>query len=62
MTEISTRTEILITMYQIIEESAKNRIDQRQVNTIESEFKERQVRLRENLRERFEELRTALKI
>jgi hypothetical protein len=62
VTEISTRTELLITMYQIIEESAKNRIDQREVDRLQKEFKEKSVKLKRNLQERFFELRTALKI
>jgi len=46
VTEISTRTELLITMYQIIEESAKNRIDQKQVDFLNAEFKEKSVKLK----------------
>ncbi len=62
MTEISTRTELLITIYQIIEESSKNRIDQKQVDRLYQEFREKSVRLKENLQTRFNELRTALNI
>lgn len=39
ISEISARTELLLTEYQIIEEACKNRVVQSEVDKLEREFK-----------------------
>jgi hypothetical protein len=43
--EIEYRTELLITMYQIVDDLGKNRIDQRQVEKLTKDFKLKQEKL-----------------
>ena len=38
MAEITSRTELLMTMYEIVEDLGRNRIDQRQVEKLAREF------------------------
>jgi hypothetical protein len=37
--EITSRTELLMTMYQIVEDLGENKIDQRSVEKLDKEFK-----------------------
>ena len=43
--EITYRTELLITMYQIVEDLGKNKIDQRQVEMLQKEFNSKNEKL-----------------
>ena len=60
--ELTIRTELLIQMYQIVDDISKDRVDQVQVRQMESEFRHKSNELRNNLKEKFNELKTILKI
>ena len=51
-----------MTMYEIVEDLGKNRIEQRQVEKLAKEFVNKQEKLQKQLKEKFNELRTALKV
>jgi len=58
--EITVRTELLMQIYELIEETSSNRVDQRQVEVMENEFDKKSSSLQNSLREKFQELRAAL--
>lgn len=60
--EITYRTEILMTMYQIVDDLGRNKIDQRQVDALAREFKQKQDKMRTQLHDKFQELHMQLKI
>ena len=60
--ELSIRTELLIQMYQIVDEISADRVDQVQVNQMASEFRHKSNELKNTLKEKFNELKTILKI
>ena len=62
VSELTIRTELLIQMYQIIDDISQNRIDQVQVSQMASEFRHKSNELRTNLKEKFNHLKTILKI
>ncbi len=55
--EITSRTELLMTMYQIVEDLGQNKIDQLQVEKLAKEFETKRNQLNINLKEKFKELR-----
>ena len=55
--EITSRTELLMTMYQIVEDLGQNKIDQVQVEKLAKEFETKRNQLNINLKEKFKELR-----
>ena len=59
---MSIRTELLIQMYQIVDEISRDRVDQVQVNQMASEFRHKSNELKNTLKEKFNELKTILKI
>jgi hypothetical protein len=60
--ELTIRTELLIQMYQIVDDISENRIDQVQVGKMASEFRYKSNELRNSLKEKFNELKIMLKI
>ena len=60
--ELSVRTELLIQMYQIVDEISRDRVDQVQVNQMAAEFRHKSNELKNHLKEKFNELKTILKI
>lgn len=60
--ELAVRTELLIQMYQIVDDISQNRVDQAQVNQMNTEFRQKSNELRSNLKEKFNELKMILKI
>ena len=60
--ELTIRTELLIQMYQIVDDISQNRIDQVQVSQMASEFRHKSNELRNTLKEKFNQLKTILKI
>ena len=60
VSEITVRTELLMQLYELIEETSSNRVDQRQVEIMESDFKGKREVLTKQLKQRFAELRAAL--
>lgn len=51
-----------MTMYEIVEDLGRNRIEQRQVEKLAKEFLLKQEKLQKHLKDQFNELRTALKV
>mmetsp|Transcript_17054 Transcript_17054/g.22975 ORF Transcript_17054/g.22975 Transcript_17054/m.22975 type:complete len:87 (+) Transcript_17054:521-781(+) len=60
--ELTVRTELLIQMYQIVDDISQNRVDQATVSKLNSDFRSKSNELRNNLKEKFAELKTLLKI
>lgn len=60
--EITLRTELLIQIYQLVQETSENRIDQAQVSAMAAEFQQKAADLRRTLKDKFNELKTILKI
>lgn len=60
--ELAVRTELLIQMYQIVDDISQNRVDQAHVNQMNTEFRQKSNELRSNLKEKFNELKMILKI
>ena len=60
--ELTIRTELLIQMYQIVDDISQNRVDQNVVSKMASEFRAKSNELKQNLKEKFNELKTLLKI
>mmetsp|Transcript_13169 Transcript_13169/g.22319 ORF Transcript_13169/g.22319 Transcript_13169/m.22319 type:complete len:335 (-) Transcript_13169:615-1619(-) len=60
--EISIRTECLTEMYQMVAQSAAEKPDEVQVDSIYQQFQKKQTDLRSQLKERFKEMRALLKI
>ena len=60
--ELTIRTELLIQMYQIVDDISQNRVDQNVVTRMNSEFRQKSNELKNNLKEKFSELKTMLKI
>ena len=60
--EITLRTELLIQIYQLVQETSENRIDQAQVSAMATEFQQKAAELRRTLKDKFNELKTILKI
>ena len=60
--ELTIRTELLIQMYQIVDDISANRIDQQTVGQMASEFRSKSNELKHSLKEKFNELKTLLKI
>lgn len=60
--ELTIRTELLIQMYQIVDDISQNRVDQAVVSKMNSEFRQKSNELRSQLKEKFSELKTLLKI
>ena len=60
--ELTLRTELLINMYQIVDEISQNRIEQVTVSRMASDFKQKSSELRNMVKDKFNELKTLLKI
>ena len=60
--ELTIRTELLIQMYQIVDDISQNRVDQNVVKKMNTEFRQKSNELRNSLKEKFSELKTLLKI
>lgn len=60
--ELTIRTELLIQMYQIVDDISQNRVDQNTVTKMNTEFRMKSNELKNNLKEKFNELKTMLKI
>ena len=60
--ELTIRTELLIQMYQIVDDISQNRVDQNTVTKMNTEFRMKSNELKNNLKEKFSELKTMLKI
>ena len=60
--ELTIRTELLIQMYQIVDDISKDRVDQVVVTQMAADFKKKSAELRGSLKEKFNELKTILKI
>ena len=62
MNEITLRTELLIQLYQLVQESSQNRIIQSEVHEIAEIFNKKKLEMRKHLKDKFNELKTILKI
>ena len=60
--ELTVRTELLIQMYQIVDDMNEHRVDQASVSKMNEEFKRKSHELRSSVKEKFAELKTLLKI
>ena len=62
MSEIALRTELLIQIYQLVEETSANRVDRAQLESLATEFGSKSKSIRVLLKEKFRELRQTLDI
>lgn len=58
--EINLRTECLMEMYQIVDQTAANKPDENQVNAIQIQFRKKSKDLKNMLKEKFKEMRNIL--
>ena len=62
VSEITLRTELLIDIYQLVQDSSENRIDQVKVEEMAAKFTAKTQQMKTQLKEKFIELKTILKI
>lgn len=60
MSEINQRTELLITMYQIVEDLGQNKINQADVEKLDKLFQTKSEKLKKDLKSKFSDISTQL--
>lgn len=60
--EINIRTECLMEMFQIVEQTASEKPDETQVNQVYSLFQKKQADLKNQLKSKFQEMRAKLRV
>ena len=60
--EITLRTELLMQIYALVQETSENRIDQNQVSIMANDFQAKSTELKRMLKDKFTELKMILKI
>lgn len=60
--EINIRTECLMEMFQIVEQTASEKPDETQVNQVYSLFQKKQADLKNQLKAKFQEMRAKLRV
>lgn len=62
VSEITLRTELLMQIYQLVQETSENRIDQNQVQLMANDFQAKSSEMKRSLKDKFTELKMILKI
>ena len=62
VSEITLRTELLMQIYQLVQETSENRIDQNQVSIMANDFQAKSAEMKRTLKDKFTELKMILKI